>query len=117
MCLGGNLTSPDKCLKYSVCGNGFREASEQCDDGNSISGDGCSSLCAVEPGYMCLGGTLTTIDKCLKLPVCGNGLRETLEQCDDGNTISGDGCSSLCISEPGYVCAGGSLSSPDKCLK
>jgi len=30
------------------------------------------------------------------LPVCGNGTREALEQCDDGNTISGDGCSSAC---------------------
>jgi cysteine-rich repeat protein len=29
-------------------------------------------------------------------PVCGNGVIETGEQCDDGNTVSGDGCSSTC---------------------
>jgi len=29
-------------------------------------------------------------------PVCGNGIIETGEECDDGNTISGDGCSSTC---------------------
>ena len=29
-------------------------------------------------------------------PVCGNGAIETGEQCDDGNTESGDGCSALC---------------------
>jgi cysteine-rich repeat protein len=31
-----------------VCGNGAREGSEQCDDGNVTSGDGCSASCAVE---------------------------------------------------------------------
>jgi len=29
-------------------------------------------------------------------PVCGNSVVETGEQCDDGNTLNGDGCSSLC---------------------
>lgn len=28
--------------------------------------------------------------------VCGNALVEGLEQCDDGNTKSGDGCSADC---------------------
>ena len=32
-------------------------------------------------------------------PVCGNGVIETGEQCDDGNTASGDGCSSTCQTE------------------
>jgi cysteine-rich repeat protein len=27
---------------------------------------------------------------------CGNGVIEPGEQCDDGNTIGGDGCSSTC---------------------
>jgi cysteine-rich repeat protein len=35
----------------SVCGNGMRERQEQCDDGNSTSGDGCSSACRVEAGF------------------------------------------------------------------
>lgn len=36
------------------------------------------------------------------LPVCGNGVQESPEQCDDGNTEDSDGCSSICIlvSEP-----------------
>lgn len=29
-------------------------------------------------------------------PGCGNGLLETAEQCDDGNTIAGDGCDAAC---------------------
>lgn len=31
--------------------------------------------------------------------VCGNSIIETGEQCDDGNTVSGDGCSSTCQTE------------------
>jgi len=32
-------------------------------------------------------------------PVCGNGIQESGEQCDDGNTIDGDGCHSNCTLE------------------
>ena len=32
-------------------------------------------------------------------PVCGNSIIESGEQCDDGNTDSGDGCSSTCQTE------------------
>ncbi|HSA59657.1 MAG TPA: DUF4215 domain-containing protein [bacterium] len=34
-----------------------------------------------------------------QIPVCGNNIREGYEQCDDGNTTSGDGCSDLCTKE------------------
>jgi cysteine-rich repeat protein len=30
------------------------------------------------------------------LPICGNGIIEIKEQCDDNNTNNGDGCSSTC---------------------
>jgi len=33
----------------SICGNGILEPGEQCDDGNLIDGDGCSSICTIEP--------------------------------------------------------------------
>ena len=32
------------------------DASEECDDGNLLDGDGCSGLCEVEPGFKCSGG-------------------------------------------------------------
>ena len=63
-----------------VCGNGIIEGTEQCDDGNLVSGDGCSSLCLKE-------ATATS---------CGNGIVEGTEQCDDGNRINGDGCNRRC---------------------
>lgn len=41
--------------------------------------------------------------------VCGNGVIDGAETCDDGNAASGDGCSSACILEPaptsGDTCA------------
>ncbi len=41
--------------------------------------------------------------ECLCVPgsggICGNNLLETGEQCDDGNTTSGDGCSASCQQE------------------
>lgn len=36
-----------------VCGDGFQDALEYCDDGNTVSGDGCDASCAIEPGYYC----------------------------------------------------------------
>jgi cysteine-rich repeat protein len=32
--------------------------------------------------------------------ICGNGILEPGEQCDDGNLVDGDGCSSICTIEP-----------------
>ena len=39
----------------TVCGNGAREGTEECDDGNTVAGDGCSASCRTElpPGAMC----------------------------------------------------------------
>jgi cysteine-rich repeat protein len=31
--------------------------------------------------------------------VCGNGIIEAIEECDDGNNVMEDGCSAFCISE------------------
>ena len=37
--------------------------------------------------------------------ICGNGVVEDGEACDDGNSVNGDGCSADCKAiEPGYVC-------------
>ncbi len=68
-----------------VCGNSKQESGEQCDDGNTKNGDGCSAQCTIE--------TVTPT------PVCGNAVQESGEQCDDGNTKNGDGCSNVCERE------------------
>ena len=33
-----------------------------------------------------------------------DGIREALEECDDGNALSGDGCAPDCTIETGFVC-------------
>ena len=65
-----------------VCGNNVLETGEECDDGNLVDGDGCSSVCATEVAS-----------------VCGNNILETGEGCDDGNLVNGDGCSRMCRDE------------------
>jgi cysteine-rich repeat protein len=86
-------------LPTSTCGNGLVDPGEQCDDGNTVSGDGCNRLCQIESDWP---------PGCLQpgcLVVCGDGRLESGEVCDDGNVISGDGCSADCTSvEDGWRC-------------
>jgi len=81
----------------AVCGDGVVEGSEACDDGNTINGDGCSSVCTVE-------GTQ-----------CGNGIIEAGEECDDANTVDGDGCSSVCSLEVAPGCGNGVVEIGEGC--
>jgi fibro-slime domain-containing protein len=98
-------TAGKPCLKIWVCGNGNVDPGESCDDGNAVSGDGCSSTCTVEPGFTCpdVNGTG---GPCVAVPpdTCGDAIVSGTEQCDDGNIVSGDGCSSTCKAEPGFTC-------------
>lgn len=119
-------TGPGVCLDgacaTSICGDGRVDALEVCDDGNRISGDGCSGTCASDetcgngvlelaeacdcgdadhPGLPSCNGTSNGGELCrtdCTLPRCGNGETEGLEVCDDGNLISGDGCAASCAS-------------------
>ena len=63
----------------ATCGNSVVQASEQCDDGNTTSGDGCSATCQLETGYFCPTAGMPCLPS-----TCGNGVVEGLEQCDDG---------------------------------
>jgi len=45
-------------LPPSDCGNGVIDQGEQCDDGNSFIGDGCSNTCQIEDGWQCAAPTL-----------------------------------------------------------
>ncbi len=90
------------------CGNGELTSDEACDDGNTVSGDGCANNClSVEPGYSCV----TPGQACRPVARCGDGLVVFPEQCDDGNKNNGDGCSDGCKIEVGYKCDG----SPSVC--
>lgn len=109
-----------------LCGNNILEFGETCDDGNTVSGDGCSSTCQSEIAIVCGNGILEIGEQCDDgntvsgdgcsatcqtevappppggggvIPLCGNGIREGSEQCDDGNNVNGDGCNAICLSE------------------
>jgi len=85
-----------------ACGDEqMNQATEECDDGNTLPGDGCSGVCLVEPNWECpAAGT-----SCLSTIVCGDGELSGAEVCDDGNTAAGDGCAADCGGiESGFVC-------------
>ncbi len=128
----GTVGCSESCLHIGslanviVCGNGGNpERGEDCDDGNTTSGDGCSDVCinaganpqygsdcgdgAEGPGEDCDDGNTTSGDGCsasclnegstLGGSLCGNGDMGDGEDCDDGNSLSGDGCSAECLNE------------------
>lgn len=93
--------TPDAMPAPVVCGDGVLGAGEVCDDGNTMSGDGCAADCsAIEHGFSCGDpGNL-----CVQTQECGNGILETGETCDDHNVTGGDGCSAGCALEAGWAC-------------
>src|SRR5262249_55861188 len=97
----------------SCCGNGVVEAGEECDDGNTSNTDACLTTCVAA---RCGDGFVETgVEDCdlgaqnsdapnaacrtdCHPQRCGDGIVDDQhgEQCDDGNTIAGDGCSPTC---------------------
>ncbi len=51
-----------------------------------------------------------------RAPVCGNGVIGQGEQCDDGNTNNGDGCSSTCQTEAQSLCGNGQVNTGENCV-
>lgn len=83
------------------CGDGALNDDEQCDDGGTEGGDGCSSNClVVEQGYACT----TPGSRCEQAAICGDALLLLDEACDDGNAVSGDGCTQNCQLEADFAC-------------
>ena len=110
------------------CGDGIVQATEICDDGNIVDGDGCAANCLSSEvcgddvlnsaaGELCDDGNATGGDGCAadcrSVEVCGNGVRDVSEACDDGNTLPGDGCSGNCKSTE--VCGNGIVDINEKC--
>jgi len=53
--VSGVTLSINSCAAGSICGNGTITGMETCDDGDLLSGDGCSSSCQIEQGWRCQG--------------------------------------------------------------
>src|SRR6185503_1910237 len=117
------------------CGDGNPDPGEECDDGNTVSCDGCSSVCRIEtcgndridcidrgPGDVpifeaCDDGNTTSGDTChgdcSRLDnVCGDSHVDSAEECDTGDTTACDGCSATCQSES---CGNGMVECLEEC--
>lgn len=121
---------------YVVCGNGRLDPGEQCDDGNTVSGDGCSTACTLEPGWRCrvpgkkcvpLAGFDAGSDLDDDNAVCGDGVISPFEECDcgDGSVPVPDacagpnadgtygGCTTRCLYGP--FCGDGQVNGDEAC--
>jgi cysteine-rich repeat protein len=87
-CAEGTECRGGVCVASGFCGDGIVQAElgEECDDGTN----------AGDPGGC-------DVD-CLIAALCGDFMISGDEQCDDGNLVSGDGCSEACEVEPNYAC-------------
>jgi cysteine-rich repeat protein len=110
----------DACVHTTVspcCGDGVPEGSEACDDGNGSNTDDCLNTCVLPTcgdGFLHAGveqcdqgaaNANTPNASCrtdCRAQRCGDGVLDDLfgEQCDDGGTTGGDGCSAACGIEP-----------------
>ena len=100
-------TQADACrtdCTLPSCGDEVKDSGELCDDGNHLSGDGCSDDCqhievcgngVVDANELCddsgdpLGGCS---DDCLKVQSCGDGVLDDNEGCDTVNTCVNQNC-------------------------
>ena len=113
------------CGDNSVQAPNAAGVNEQCDDGNTVNGDGCSSTCQIQStpsGFYCqtttmcsaCGGTSgvtcpatnvyqsgTCGGACPAGGTCGNGVQEGTEQCDQGaqNGQPSSTCSATCTTQ------------------
>lgn len=140
-CDDGNTVSCDgcsaDCRAETGCGDGVRCGGEECDDGNLDNCDGCSATCTAEVGERCGDGVVNAscgeecdppgaacTTECRRIPMCGDGVRDANEECDDGNTDNCDGCTADCRIETGCgdgvqcgseACDDGNLNACDGC--
>ncbi|MGB2264914.1 MAG: DUF4215 domain-containing protein, partial [Glaciecola sp.] len=105
-CLAVNSFA-DQCTAPAIINGSYDNFGETYSNGDALDGsriicdDGYTNLfwtnftcgCFL-PGAPCS----TIVEACQPYAVCGNGVVEPGEICDDGNTAAGDGCSSLCDS-------------------
>lgn len=114
-----------------VCGNGWIEGAEACDDGNVLEGDGCSRACVVTAVTVphCGDTQVQAPEECdegelnsnlepgacrtnCRNAYCGDAVVDPSEQCDDGNADDRDGCTWKCMVS---VCGNGTIEAPEEC--
>lgn len=110
------------CSALQDCGNGILDPGEECEVESAINDDRCVGCqlrwCGNErtdPDEVCdptdPGSDFieTCNAQCTSTGLCGNGIVDIDEECDDANKASGDGCSSNCLSDE--TCGNGIIDS------
>src|SRR5262249_36230183 len=102
-CVPADLEGRDlQCLRSSTCDASgqckveLRSEGEQC--GNFCDNSACrAGRCVPNPGtHPCGSAELCDPNSTTPCKDCGDGVLQSWEQCDDGNTEDGDGCTAQC---------------------
>jgi len=108
-----NTETIDVCEPATGCGNSVVDGTDDCDDGGTIAGGGCSADCEIENTFPCttdgqcdsgVCDNTETIDVCEPATGCGNSVVDGTDDCDDGGTTAGGGCSADCEIENTFPC-------------
>lgn len=83
--------NPAKTRITSITSSGYIQATEGLFSQETTTSSGEKTLCATPAGKVVFCDTSSPAPI-----ICGNGIVQSGEQCDDGNTTNGDGCSSSC---------------------
>ena len=108
-CSGGWHQDPSaaqgqvRCLNIDECAQNTHACHERA---TCVDTQG-SYLCKCSAGYTGDGSSCNA--------TCSDGISMVEEECDDGNALSGDGCSEVCSIERGFTCSPTGDSSPDLC--
>lgn len=109
----GGVCTPDR-VTGTVCARGAQCASGFCADGVCCNG-ACGGLCeacnlagsvgtcsaianGVDPANECPGAYVCAGSRACE--ICGDGVQQSHEACDDGNLTNGDGCENDCTPTP-----------------
>jgi cysteine-rich repeat protein len=115
MCVAEAQTDCGAC-NNNVCGNGIKETGEECDDGGTVSLDGCNAVCQYE-GSVCVprateGADNDTVVACVCAldTFCCSTSGAWDDQCvTAANTSCSAGCGSPCTAHAGVGSSNGAV--------
>jgi cysteine-rich repeat protein len=118
------------CVEAHVCGNGVRESGEWCDPADPLTPT-CTDTCRWQIGQACetdeaCASALCRSGFCMKQSLCGDGILDFDEECDDGRSNSNirpSACRLTCkkahvgdgVVDPGESCDDGNTVAGDGC--
>ena len=91
------------CYNGEKQDNGGSSSCKSTDMWRKYAEDFCAQKCSPETGK-CGVNSFSNSEPCGQTTICGNGIVEGTEQCDDGNTVNSDGCDSICKIESALSC-------------